>query len=236
MTVINHIINLFFMTQQSGSLSTDSKKTVYMCQMRQIGKRIKREQNLSDHIIKFLVVMAYAILYAFSKAEVPSMKDLADELDVSRTTLYKYLRLSVKVLVWLYDHKKSPEVLTKNIALLKEELANCQKALLQARKKIDHLTAKLFEMEGQIGSLQAEVEGLKEQWALTIDRLIVVLKMSGRCTVRSIVEVLEYGLAVKVSVGYVQNIITQAGTNAKGRWQYSKCFLSQGQSALMKSF
>ena len=86
-------------------------------------------------------------------------------------------------------------------------------------KKIDHLTAKLFEMEGQIGSLQAEVEGLKEQWALTIDRLIVVLKMSGRCTVRSIVEVLQYGLGVKVSVGYVQNIITRAGQNATSCWE-----------------
>ena len=57
------------------------------------------------------------------------------------------------------------------------------------------------------------------QWKLGTDRLIVVLKMSGRCTVRSIVEVLEYGLGISVSVGYVQNIITQAGENAEGKFQ-----------------
>jgi hypothetical protein len=44
--------------------------------------------------------------------------------------------------------------------------------------------------------------------------LIVVLKMSGRCTVRSIVEVMAYGLGVCVSVGYVQGVITEAGTKA----------------------
>ena len=187
--------------------------------MRQIGTQIKDEQNLSDDIIKFLVVIAYAILRAFSKAETPSMKDLADELGVSRTTLYKYLRLTVKALVWLYHQKKSPEVLIQNIASLKKQLTDSQKALQQAQKKIDQLTAKLFEMKAQISTLQTEVANLKEQWMLTIDRLIVVLKMSGRCTVRGIVEVLLYGLDVKVSVGYVQNIITKAGLNATNCWE-----------------
>ena len=57
------------------------------------------------------------------------------------------------------------------------------------------------------------------QWKLGTDRLIVVLKMSGRCTVRSIVEVLEYGLGLSVSVGYVQKIITQAGENSESAFQ-----------------
>lgn len=42
------------------------------------------------------------------------------------------------------------------------------------------------------------------------DRLIVVLKMTGRCTVRSIVGVLEYVPGLHVSVGYVQGILAQA--------------------------
>ena len=141
------------------------------------------------------------------------------ELEVSRTTLYKYLRLTVKAVVWFYHHKKSPEMLTKKIDSLKEELKNCQKSLQQAQKEIDKLTAKLFEMKSQISSLQVELANLKEQWILTVDRLIIVLKMSGRCTVRGIVEVLEYGCNVKVSVGYVQGIITQAGINAGCCWQ-----------------
>ncbi len=40
----------------------------------------------------------------------------------------------------------------------------------------------------------------------------MVLKLSGRCTVR---KVLEYGFGVHVSVGYVQGIIAQAGANAR---------------------
>jgi hypothetical protein len=63
-------------------------------------------------------------------------------------------------------------------------------------------------------TLQDEVRQLQEQWTVSLDRLITVLKLSGRCTVRSIVEVLEYGLGVPISVGYVQGIVAQAGTNA----------------------
>jgi hypothetical protein len=62
--------------------------------------------------------------------------------------------------------------------------------------------------------LQAEVSHLQGAWTVMQDRLIVVLKLSGRCTVRSIVEVLEYGLGLQVSVGYVQGVISQAGLNA----------------------
>ena len=66
----------------------------------------------------------------------------------------------------------------------------------------------------KVSALHIEIEQLKAQWTVAQKRLIIVLKMSGRCTVRSIVEVLEYGLGIHVSVGYVQGVITEAGTNA----------------------
>jgi hypothetical protein len=72
----------------------------------------------------------------------------------------------------------------------------------------------LTEAQARVSPLQTEVVRLQAEWTVMQDRLIVVLKLSGRCTVRSIVEVLEYGLQIHVSVGYVQGVIAQAGLNA----------------------
>ena len=66
-----------------------------------------------------------------------------------------------------------------------------------------------------MSKLQAEVTRLQEQWRVSQRRLIAALKLSGRCTVRSIIEVLEYGLGVRVSEGYVQGVIAAAGANAR---------------------
>ena len=68
--------------------------------------------------------------------------------------------------------------------------------------------------QAKVVELEAEIVHLQAQWEVVKDRLIVVLKLSGRCTVRSIVEVLAYGLNITVSVGYVQGVIAQAGLNA----------------------
>jgi hypothetical protein len=67
----------------------------------------------------------------------------------------------------------------------------------------------------RVGDTEAEA-----QWGVMQDRLIVVLKMSGRCTVRSIVAVLhaKRGSGLHVSVGYVQGVIAQAGGQAHSAW------------------
>jgi len=71
------------------------------------------------------------------------------------------------------------------------------------------------EVQAKVSHLQTEVADLKKQWQVNVDRMILVLKLSGHCTVRDIGEVLQAGLGMQVSVGYVQNIIAQAGQNAE---------------------
>ncbi len=142
------------------------------------------------------------------------MRSLAAKLGVSPTTLYKLLRLAVQALVWVYRRKQSGVGLVKRIEELEIRLTEMEAVAQQAQAKVQELTQALIALQGQAEALQAEVNYLKAQWAMAVDRLIMVLKMSGRCTVRSIVEVLEYGLGVRVSVGYVQGIIAQAGMKA----------------------
>ena len=72
----------------------------------------------------------------------------------------------------------------------------------------------MAEAQNKVVSLETQVAHLQAQWTVMQDRLIVVLKLAGRCTVRSIVEVLESGLGIHVSVGYVQGVITQAELSA----------------------
>lgn len=185
-----------------------------MDQMREIGRRLEAEQGLTSDDIAWLVVIARAILRAFVWDEGQPMRILADTLGVSPTTLYTTLRLVVGALIWVRRHKESVEVLADRARALQNQWAQVEQAYTTAQAEVQRLTKALAEAQRQVVTLQAAVHQLQEQWVVTLDRLIVVLKMSGRCTVRSIVEVLEYGLGVHVSVGYVQGVIAQAGINA----------------------
>lgn len=185
-----------------------------MKEMREIGRRIKAEQGLTWEDIAWLVGMVRAILRAFVWDEGQAMRSTADELEISPQTLYTKLRQAVRALMLVRRGKQSIEALTDQVQELRERLAQVEQAYASVQGKIQCVTKRLIEVEMQVVSLQAEATRLQGQWTLTKDRLIVVLKMSGRCTVRSIVEVLEYGFGVPVSVGYVQGIIAQAGMNA----------------------
>ena len=90
---------------------------------------------------------------------------------------------------------------------------------VRAQAEVQRLTAALAAAHTQVSVVQAELTHLQTQWTVMQDRLIVVLKMSGRCTVRSIVEVLQAGLGLQVSVGYVQGVIAQAGVQAHSAWE-----------------
>ena len=67
--------------------------------MREIGQRIRAEQNLTDGDIAWLVGMAHAILRAFVWDEGHPMRAIAESLGISPTTLYQKLRLAVKALM-----------------------------------------------------------------------------------------------------------------------------------------
>ena len=185
-----------------------------MKEMREIGRRIKAEQGLTSENIAWLVGMVKAILRAFVWDEGQPMRSTADELGISPQTLYTKLRQAVQVLMLVRRGKQSVETLTECVQGLQDRLAQVEQAYANAQAQAQRLMKRLVGIEIQVVTLQAEVTRLQAQWTLTKDRLIVVLKMSGRCTVRSIIEVLEYGFGVHVSVGYVQGIIAQAGMNA----------------------
>ena len=185
-----------------------------MNRMREIGCRLRAEQNLTSDDIAWLIGIAKVILRAFSWDEGQPMRTLADDLEVSPTTLYTTLRLVIQALMLIRRSKQSVKTLVERVWHLQERLAQVEQAYATAQAEVQRLTEVLTEAQAQVVALQAKVTQLRTQWTVTQDRLIVVLKMSGRCTVRSIVEVLEYGFGVHVSVGYVQGVIAQAGANA----------------------
>jgi transposase len=185
-----------------------------MDQMREIGRRLIAEQNLTADDVAWLVTIAQAILRAFVWDEGQPMRTLSDTLGVSPTTFYALLRLAVEALMLVRRSKQSVEALGSRVQALQARLERLEQAYARAQAEVQRLTKTLAEAETRVVALQTEVTRLQAQWAVTLDRLIVVLKMSGRCTVRSIVEVLEYGLGLAVSVGYVQGVIAQAGTKA----------------------
>lgn len=186
-----------------------------MSQMREIGCRLQVEQDLTSDDIAWLVAIAKAILRAFVLDEGQPMRTLAATLGISPQTLYTTLRLAVQALMLVRRGKRSLEVLTAQVRELQDRLARVEQAYATAQAEVQRLTKALTEAQAQVVTLQAEVMRLQAQWTASLERLIVVLKLSGRCTVRGIVEVLEYGLGVHVSVGYVQGIIAQAGANAR---------------------
>ncbi len=183
--------------------------------MREIGQRLKTEQNLTDDDIIWLAVIAKAILRAFVWDEGQPMRILSDDLGISPTTLYTMLRLAVQALILAHRGKKSVEILADHIQELQKRLVQVEQAYDAAQAEVQRLTKALGKVQAQAVKLQTEVTRLQAQWTVSQKRLIAVLKLSGRCTVRSIIEVLEYGFGVQVSVGYVQGVITEAGMNAR---------------------
>jgi hypothetical protein len=183
--------------------------------MRQIGRQLKAEQELTADDLAWLIGIAQAILRAFVWEAGQPMRTVAAGMGISPQTLYTTLRLAIKVLMLVRRSKPSVEALVAQIEPWPERLVHLEQAYALAQAELQGLTKSLAQTQAQVVSLQAEVSRLQAQWAASLDRLIVVLKLSGRCTVRSIVEVLADGLGVQVSVGYVQGIIAQAGLNAQ---------------------
>jgi hypothetical protein len=185
-----------------------------MDDMREIGHRMRAEQNLTADDIVWLTLIAQAILRAFVWNAGQPMRALATSLGISPQTLYTTLRVAVQALLWVRQHKAAVATLVGQVQTLQSRLAQLEAAHSHLQAEVQRLTQALSAAQAQVSALQAEVIRLQTAWTVMQDRLIVVLKLSGRCTVRSIVEVLEYGLGLQVSVGYVQGVIAQAGLNA----------------------
>ncbi len=177
-----------------------------------IGRQMQAELGLTDADIIWLVTIAQAILRAFTWSGGEPIRTLSTTLGISPTTFYRLLRLVVAAMMSVRRGQKNLAGLTEQ---LQKQIAELEQTLAMAHNKIERLSKSLAEAQTLVSSLQAEIVVLKEQWKININRLIVVLKMSGHCTVRDIVQVLSFGLGVKRSVGYVQNIIAQAGLNAE---------------------
>ena len=179
--------------------------------MREIGQRIKEEQNLTGADIFWLVSVVRMILRAFVWNEGLPMRAMAESLGILPTTLYKKLRLVVKALMLIRRGVESVDGLVDCVRDLQDQLGRAEQAYATAQMEVQRLTKALAEAQARIAALQGEVKELQKQWKMAKECLIVVLKMEGRCTVRSIVAVLRHGLGIHVSVGYVQGIIAQAG-------------------------
>jgi len=143
------------------------------------------------------------------------MRELASTLAMSPTTFYNVIRLAIEALVWVQRWKGSVDAFVLQVRAGEARLAQVTQLCTQAQRRVGELTQAFEQAQETIRALQGDVSRLTAQWTLLSDRLIVVLTMSGRCTVRSIVEVLHYGMGKEVSVGYVQGVIARAGTHAR---------------------
>ena len=183
--------------------------------MREIGRRIQDEQELTKEDVEWLISIAHMILRAFVWDEGRPMRSIAERLGVSPTTLYKTLRLAVQALMVVRRGGETVAGLGERVRALQERLAHVEQAYATAQAEVQTLMDALAVAQARVAALQDTVKDLHAQWQIGLERLIVVLKLEGRCTVRSIVAVLAHGWGIRVSVGYVHGIITQAGTNAR---------------------
>jgi AcrR family transcriptional regulator len=158
--------------------------------------------------------MALAIVRAFGSEPSQSMTQLAHQAGVSRPTLYHHLRLAIEALHWVYQTKQRLSHLLSQVSHYQHQLLEAQCQARQAEQTIQQYWRRLVKAKAQWQSLTDEITQMRCQQQLNVERLIVVLRLSGRCSIGSIMAVLHEGLGVKVSHGYVCTIVGQARRQA----------------------
>ena len=143
------------------------------------------------------------------------MTELAHRAQMSRPTLYHHLRLAVEALNWVYQKKQRLSQLRSRMSRYRSQCLEAQAQAKQAKQTIQQYWLLLVNHTGELQKLEAELTQLQRQQQVNVERLIVVLRLSGRCSIGSIMEVLFEGLGVKVSHGYVCSILAQARHQAK---------------------
>jgi hypothetical protein len=166
---------------------------------------------LSAADIVWLTTIAQAILRAFIWSEGQPMRTLATTLGVSPQTWYTALRGAVQALLWVQRHKTTVATLVSQLHAVQSRVVELEQTARRLQAEVHRLTAALAAAQSQLSALQAEVTRLPGAWTVMQDRLIVVLKLSGRCTVRSIVEVLEYGVK-STNILTAHHAATEAGS------------------------
>ncbi|MBC1197477.1 transposase [Microcystis aeruginosa BLCCF158] len=180
-----------------------------------IGERIQQEQKLSAEAIQSIVCIAAAIVQAFGAEPGQSMSGIAQRARVSRSTLYQHLRLAIAALNWVYQSKQHLNHLLSQVQRYQQQYLEAKQKAKQTRQTIQQYWLLLSNYKVKVEKLEAEIVQMQRQQQMNLERLIVVLRLSGRCSIGSIMEVLYEAMGVKVSHGYVSHILAQARRQAK---------------------
>ena len=160
--------------------------------------------------MQWIVCIAAAIIRAFCEESDQNMTEIAQTAGLSRQTLYHHLRLAIESLYWVYLNKQGLSRLLRQIEEYRHQWLTAKRKAEEAQQTIRDYWLRLGERGKQIKTLEAQLAALKEQNQCFLERMIVVLSLSGRCTIGSIVEVMHLGLGVKMSKGYVHGILAKA--------------------------
>ena len=175
-----------------------------------IGERIQQEQGLTSEAMQWIVCIAAAIVQASGEGSGQNMTELAQRAGVSRQTLYHHLRLAIECLHWVYLNKRGLSTLLRQIEQYRQQWLTAKEKAEEAQQTVREYWLRLSERSQQIKGLEAKLAALQRQNQFFLERLIVVLRLSGRCSIGSIVEVMQLGLGVKLSEGYVHGILAKA--------------------------
>ena len=143
------------------------------------------------------------------------MTEIAKVAGMSRQTLYQHLRLAIEALHWVYQSKHRLSGLLSQLHRYRRQWLAAQDEAEQAQQTLQKYWRQLSQQQQKVQGLESQIETMQRQQQGNLARMILVLRLSGRCAIGSIIEVLQAGLGVKVSKGYVYGILAQARGQAK---------------------
>ena len=129
------------------------------------------------------------------------MTEIAKTAGISRQTLYQHLRLAMEALHWVYQSQQGLSRLLSQGRRYRRQWLAAQDEAKQAQQSIQEYWRRLNQQQRQVQGLEAQIVTMQRQQQGNLERMIIVLRLSGRCPIGSIMEVLQAGLGVKVSRG-----------------------------------
>jgi hypothetical protein len=138
--------------------------------MREIGRTLTAEQNLTGEDITGLMAMAQAVLRAFAGTEGQPMRTLAATLGISPRTLYTTLRRVVQAMLWVRRGQASVGTLASRLQERPARLASVEPAVAVAQAEVHRLTRVWAEAQARASAWQVEIARLQAQWTVRQDR------------------------------------------------------------------
>jgi DNA-binding transcriptional ArsR family regulator len=160
--------------------------------------------------MQWIVCIAAAIIRAFGEGYDQNMTEIAKKAGMSRQTLYHHLRMAIESLHWVYLNKQGLSRLLRQMEQYRHQWLTAKRKAEEFQQTIQDYWLRWGEQGKQIKTLEVQLAALKEHNQCFLERMIVVLSLSGRCTIGSIVEVMHLGLGVKMSKGHVHGILAKA--------------------------